>query len=223
MTEDTKLPGHGPSDDRDVPVDDQPAASSDDDSRGLVGSKDEALLALIAEHASRDAFAELFARYAGRVKAFLMRSGAAHDEAEEGAQEVMVTLWRRAGQFDPDKAAVSTWLFTIARNKRIDMLRRQRRPEPDATDPMFTPDPVKSAEVSVAGEVRDRRVRRALSTLSEDQLAVVRLAFFSGLSQSEIADRLGTPLGTVKSRLRLSFRRLRETLGDEFLMELHDT
>ncbi|MEL6578004.1 MAG: sigma-70 family RNA polymerase sigma factor, partial [Pseudomonadota bacterium] len=145
------------------------------------------------------------------------------DEAEEGAQEVMVTLWRRAGQFDSSKAAVSTWLFTIARNKRIDMLRRQRRPEPDANDPMFAPDPVESAEVSLAGEARDRRVRRALLALSEDQLAVVRLAFFSGLSQSEIAERLGTPLGTVKSRLRLSFRRLRETLGDEFQMELHDS
>ncbi|MEL6765540.1 MAG: sigma-70 family RNA polymerase sigma factor [Pseudomonadota bacterium] len=222
MTEDTKLPGHGSVDDGDTPADDQPAAA-----RGavpaLADATDEALLALIAERSSRDAFAELFGRYAGRVKAFLMRSGAAHDEAEEGAQEVMVTLWRRAGQFDASKAAVSTWLFTIARNKRIDMLRRQRRPEPDANDPMFAPDPVDSAEVSLAGEARDRRVRRALLALSEDQLAVVRLAFFSGLSQSEIAERLGTPLGTVKSRLRLSFRRLRETLGDEFQMELHDS
>ncbi|MEM7499267.1 MAG: sigma-70 family RNA polymerase sigma factor [Pseudomonadota bacterium] len=223
MTEDTKLPDHDPKGDAMARAAGSPAAAHDGTVASVGEATDQALLALIAETASREAFAELFERYAGRVKAFLMRSGAAHHEAEEGAQEVMVTLWRRAQQFDPEKAAVSTWLFTIARNKRIDMMRRQRRPEPDANDPLFAPDPAESAEVSFAGEARDRRVRRALTSLSEDQLAVVRLAFFAGLSQSEIADRLGTPLGTVKSRLRLSFRRLRETLGEEFQMELYDS
>ncbi|MEM6943503.1 MAG: sigma factor-like helix-turn-helix DNA-binding protein, partial [Pseudomonadota bacterium] len=100
--------------------------------------------------------------------------------------------------------------------------RRVRRPEPDMLDPVFEPDPVESAEVSFAGEARDLRVREALHDLSEDQLAVVRLAFFSGLSQSEIAERLDTPLGTVKSRMRLSFVRLRERLGEEFLAELRE-
>ncbi|MEO0819177.1 MAG: sigma-70 family RNA polymerase sigma factor [Pseudomonadota bacterium] len=183
---------------------------------------DERLIAAIAENGSRSAFVELFGRYAGRIKAFLLRSGAAHDEAEEGAQEVMVTLWRRACQFDPQKAGAATWIYTIARNKRIDMLRRARRPEPDPSDPLFNPGPEESAEIHFAGRERDIRVRRALTALSEDQRAVVRLAFFSGLSQSEIAERLETPLGTVKSRLRLSFQRLRDTLGEEFQMELLD-
>lgn len=189
---------------------------------GDEGPGDEELIARIAERQCRDAFAELFRRYAGRVKAFLIRAGSAHDEAEEGAQEVMVALWRRAGQYDPAKAGASTWIYTIARNKRIDMLRRQRRPEPDPADPLFAPEPEESAETGYSGRERDGRVRAALGALSEDQRAVVRLAFFGGLSQSEIAERLETPLGTVKSRLRLSFRRLRDTLGDEFLYELRE-
>lgn len=188
----------------------------------LTTMTDEALVAQIAEVSSRDAFCVLFDRYAGRVKAFLIRAGATHEEAEEAAQEVMVTLWRRAQQFDAARAGVTTWIFTIARNKRIDMLRRARRPEPDPADPMFAQGPVAGPEDGLAGTQRDHLVRRALSALSEEQLTVVRLSFFAGLSQSEIAERLGTPLGTVKSRLRLSFQRLRERLGEDFQRELLD-
>jgi len=183
---------------------------------------DEALLDAIAGARSRDAFAELFRRYAGRVKAFLLRSGASHDEAEEGAQEVMITLWRRAETFDAARAGAATWIFTIARNKRIDMMRRARRPAPDPEDPQFRPDDEAGAETRLSGRERDARVRAALAGLSADQLAVVRLAFFAGLSHAEIAERLETPLGTVKSRLRLSFRRLRDELGDSFAEELRD-
>ncbi|MEL6336058.1 MAG: sigma-70 family RNA polymerase sigma factor [Pseudomonadota bacterium] len=183
---------------------------------------DEMLLAMIAEQRSREAFCTLFDRYAGRIKGFLIRGGASHAEAEEAAQEVMVTLWHRAEQFDPNRAAATTWIFTIARNKRIDMLRRANRPEPDPNDPMFAPDPVVTAEDAWAGEQRDTLVRRALDSLNEDQLTVVRLAFFAGLTQSEIAARIDAPLGTVKSRLRLSFQRLRQQLGEDFQRELLD-
>lgn len=181
---------------------------------------DETLLAAIARDRDREAFAELFRAYAGRIKAFLMRTGTAADEADEAVQEVMVTLWRRAETFDPQKAAAQSWIFAIARNKRIDLIRRARRPEPDPEDPMFRPDPEESAETRVAGADRDRAVREALADLSEDQLTVVRLAFFAGLSHSEIAERLDAPLGTVKSRLRLAFRRLRAALGEDFGAEL---
>ncbi|MDT8344694.1 MAG: sigma-70 family RNA polymerase sigma factor [Thermohalobaculum sp.] len=190
--------------------------------RGLGAASDEALLGAIAADASRAAFAELFRRYAGRIKAFLIRSGASHDAAEDSAQEVMVTLWRRAATFDPARAGAATWIFTIARNKRIDMVRSQRRPAPDPHDPQFRPDDAPGTEASHAGRERDARVRRALGQLSEDQLTVVRLAFFAGLSHAEIAERLATPLGTVKSRLRLSFRRLRDELGESFAEELRD-
>lgn len=181
---------------------------------------DEALLADIAGARDRMAFAELFRRYAGRVKAVLIRAGSSPDQAEEAAQEVMVTLWRRAETFDPAKAAARSWIYAIARNRRIDLIRRASRPEPDPEDPLFRPDPEATPEQALAGADRDARVREALSRLSEDQLEVVRLAFFAGLSHSEIAQRLDAPLGTVKSRLRLSFQRLRDELGPEFAGEL---
>lgn len=170
----------------------------------------------------RDAFAALFARYAVRVKAFLISGGAAHDQADEAAQEVMITVWRRAELYDPAKAAVSTWIFTVARNRRIDMIRRARRPAPDPEDPLFQPAPEPDPADSAANADRDARVRAAIMGLGDDQREAVRLAFFAGLTQTEIAERLGAPLGTVKSRLRLAFARLRAALGEEFSQELLD-
>lgn len=202
--------------------DDARASRATEVSERQEGARDEDLLAAIARTRSREAFTELFRRYAGRVKAFLLRSGLAHVEAEEGAQEVMVTLWRRAETFDAERASAATWIFVIARNKRVDMLRRARRPEPDPDDPLFRPAEEGGLEAALSGRERDARVRAALTLLTEDQLAVVRLAFFTGLSHAEIAERLETPLGTVKSRLRLSFQRLRGELGDAFAEELND-
>ncbi|MGG7567363.1 sigma-70 family RNA polymerase sigma factor [Rhodovulum sp. DZ06] len=190
-------------------------------SRAADAAADAALLARIAG-GDRAAFADLFGRYAGRVKSFLIAGGAAPDQADEVAQEVMVTVWRRAALYDPAKAAPSTWIFTIARNRRIDMIRRARRPAPDPEDPLFQPEAEPDPEESAAASARDARVREALSELSEDQRETVRLAFFAGLTQTEIAEQIGAPLGTVKSRLRLAFRKLRDALGDEFSEELRD-
>lgn len=181
---------------------------------------DEALIARVAEAGDRVAFGELFRRYSGKIRGFLAKGGASIPEAEEATQEVFVTIWRKAALFDPAKAGASTWIYTIARNKRIDMIRRTRRAEPDPQDPSFLPDPVQSSEATVSGTERDLRVRAAILALPEDQLRVIRLAFFNGLSHSEIAAELGVPLGTVKSRLRLSFARLRGDLGVEFSDEL---
>lgn len=197
-----------------------PASRMDDDA--LTELSDEALLRRVAEQNDRAAFSQLFQRYAGRIKAFLIRAGAHREEAEEGAQEVFVALWRRAETFDPTKAGATTWIYTIARNKRIDMLRRARRAEPDISDPLFVPDDIESSETLVAGVDRDARVRAAILALPDDQRAVIRLAFFAGLSHAEIAQQLEAPLGTVKSRLRLSFARLRDELGSEFSLELMD-
>ncbi|MEM9045767.1 MAG: sigma-70 family RNA polymerase sigma factor [Pseudomonadota bacterium] len=200
---------------------DQPS-SDQSDAPAPDGLTDEDLLRLVADDRDRDAFSELFQRYAGRIKAFLIRAGANREEAEEAAQEVFVTLWRRAETFDPEKAGATTWIYTIARNKRIDMVRRGKRPEPDAADPVFAPDDIESSETLVAGVDRDARVRAAIMALPDDQRVVIRLAFFAGLSHAEIAHRLEAPLGTVKSRLRLSFARLRDELGSEFALELMD-
>lgn len=181
---------------------------------------DEALIHAISAKRDKSAFAELFTRYSGRIKALLIRSGAAPDQAEDAAQEVMVTLWRRAETFDPAKAGAATWIFTIARNKRIDMIRRTKRPEPDPEDPVLVPEAADSAEAMLAGADRDSRIREALACLPADQQSVIRLAFFHGCSHGEIATRLELPLGTVKSRLRLSFARMRSELGLDFADEL---
>ena len=186
------------------------------------GDSDEALLAAVATARDRAAFVTLFERYAGRVKGFLLRAGTGAGLADEVTQEVMVAVWRRAGTFDPAKASAATWIFTIARNRRIDLLRRAARGEADGTDPLVDPEPAASAETGLAGAERDARVRDVVADLSEAQREVVHLAFFSGLSQSEIADRLVLALGTVKSRLRLAFSRLRRDLGDRFIEELRD-
>lgn len=186
------------------------------------GAEDIALMLRIAQYRDRGAFAALFERYAGRVKAFLMSGGAGHDQADEAAQDVMITVWRRAELYDPAKAAVSTWIFAVARNRRIDMIRRARRATPDPEDPLFQPEPEPDPAASAALADRDARVRLAIAALGPEQREVVRLAFFAGLTQTEIAERSGTPLGTVKSRLRLAFARLRAALGDDFSQELLD-
>jgi RNA polymerase sigma-70 factor (ECF subfamily) len=163
----------------------------------------------------RSAFVELFGRYAGRIKGFLMRAGASEADAEEVVQEVMVAIWRRAATFDPELAAPSTWIFTIARNRRIDLVRKARRPEPDPRDPLFQPDPEPQGVDRLSAAEREKRVRAGLATLAPEQRRVMAAAFYDGLSHGEIAARLDLPLGTVKSRIRLAFRHLRAEVGEE--------
>jgi RNA polymerase sigma-70 factor (ECF subfamily) len=181
---------------------------------------DEDLLARVAAR-DRAAFAALFDRYAGKVKGFLIRSGFPASEADEAAQEVMLSVWRRADSYDPARAGGATWIYAIARNRRVDMLRR-RRPEPDPEDPLFAPEPEPQPEATAAAQDRDRAVRAALAALAEDQREALRLAFYDGLSHAEIAAILDAPLGTVKSRIRLAMGRLRAALGYAFAEELLD-
>ena len=120
----------------------------------------------------------------------------------------MATIWRKAEQFDPGKASASTWIFTIARNKRIDRIRRERRPEPDPNDPSFAPSPTVPPDREVSALQDAVAVRHALGELSDEQREVVMLSFYEDASHSVIADRLKLPLGTVKSRLRLALKKL---------------
>ena len=169
-----------------------------------------ALIARIATDADRSAFVELFHHFAPRVKSYGRRLGASDTAAEELAQETLLAVWRKAGQFDPARASASTWIFTIARNLRIDALRRER-PAPPADDDA---DPSPPADVLISGSQQDGRVRQALGSLPPEQLEVIRLSFFSDAPHSAIAESLGLPLGTVKSRLRLAMTRLRALLED---------
>jgi RNA polymerase sigma-70 factor (ECF subfamily) len=164
----------------------------------------------IREAQDKKAFAELFGYFAPRVKAFLMKSGASHDVAEECAQDVMATLWNKANLFDPAKASVSTWIFTIARNRRIDMLRKQRRPEPE--DLIWGPESEPDQEDVLALQQDTEKLGRALAALPLKQRSLVEQAYFGDLSHSEIAEQTGLPLGTIKSRIRLALERLRHEM-----------
>jgi len=164
----------------------------------------------IRDTEDQTAFAEVFAHFAPRVKAFLMKSGAAHDVAEECAQDVMATLWHKAHMFDPTKASVSTWIFTIARNRRIDWLRKQRRPEPEELT--WGPEPEPEQADALALQQETDQLGAALAALPEKQRLLIRQAYFGELSHSEIAEQTGLPLGTIKSRIRLALERLRHNM-----------
>ena len=173
-----------------------------------------ALLRAVAEDRDRKAFKELYAHFSPRLKAYVLRQGTEPQIAEEVVQEAMVKVWRKAGQFDPAKAAASTWIFSIARNMRIDLLRRNYRPEPDRNDPSFMPDPEPQAFDTVSLGEDSRRLRQLMETLSLEQRKVLQLAFYEDKPHSEVATELNLPLGTVKSRIRLALQRLRTEIGD---------
>ena len=158
----------------------------------------------------QSAFAELFAHFAPRVKAFLMKSGANDTLAEEIAQEVMATLWHKAHMFDPSRASVATWIFTIARNRKIDAFRKQRRPEPE--DLTWGPEAEPDQEDVLALQQETDKLAQALSELPEKQRELIERAYYGDLSHSEIADETGLPLGTIKSRIRLALERLRHAM-----------
>ncbi len=169
-------------------------------------------MAAISAERSKAAFAELFDFYAPRIKSYMLRLGASDSEAEELAQDVLVTVWQKAGLYDRKQASVSTWMFRIARNRRIDVQRRQRRPELTADDPMLRPPEIEQPDATLARGQMEVLVRSQLVKLPADQLLLLQAAFYDGLSHSEIARAFNLPLGTVKSRIRLAFLRLRGEL-----------
>lgn len=173
----------------------------------------------VAHDRDRQAFTELFDFFAPRINAYLRRLGMQPGEAEDLAQEVMVVLWNKAHLFDPAKSSLSTWLFRVARNRRIDLARRVKTGQLDPDEPMLHPEPVEPPDKTMDGETRDARVREAMADLPAEQVELVRMAFFLGLSHSQIAEETGLPLGTVKSRIRLAFGRLRHALERDTLVD----
>jgi RNA polymerase sigma-70 factor (ECF subfamily) len=176
----------------------------------------EADLLAVAERRDRAAFARLFAFYAPRVKAYLRRLGTEDAAVEDLVQEVMLTMWRRAHLFAPGRGTLSTWVFTIARNKRVDARRRERYAafEPEAATALLDePDPTPAADGLLASREMSELVARALERLPEDQAEVVRIFYYDEKPHSVIAAELGLPFGTVKSRLRLALGKLRTMLG----------
>ncbi|MBL0372116.1 sigma-70 family RNA polymerase sigma factor [Rhizobium sp. KVB221] len=174
------------------------------------------LLLLVAERRDKQAFASLFRFYAPRLKSFLVKQGFNDIECEDLIQETMLNLWRKAESFDPGKAGVSTWIFTIARNSGIDRRRRTARmvsrPVEEEND---EPDPDPSAEDVIIIRQNEAAIREALGRLPVEQAAVIRMSYFGDNPQAEIARLLGIPLGTVKSRVRLALHRLRQIMENE--------
>ena len=167
---------------------------------------------LIEFQKSQDAqrFSDLFGHFAPRIKAFLMKSGASASLAEETTQEAMATVWQKAHLFNPTLASASTWIFTIVRNKQIDAIRKQKRPEPEELE--WGNDAPPSSEDIVAVSQEQTLLRRCLAQLPENQRLMIEQSYFGDLSHYEIAEATGLPLGTIKSRIRLGLERLRYEL-----------
>ena len=171
------------------------------------------MIVAVAQTRDREAFARLFQHFAPRLKAWLIKSGAADAAAEEFAQEAMLTVWRKAELFDARMAHAATWIFTIARNRRLDALRKDARVPPvELMPPTIDPDRPDSL---LEGRQDATRIREAMTSLTPEQAQVVHMAFFLDHPHSAIAERLSLPLGTVKSRIRKAMLKLRVILEQE--------
>ncbi len=176
------------------------------------------MICAVAENEDKDAFIALFEHFAPRIKSFLMKGGASPELADELAQETMLTIWNKAGSYNPQQAAASTWIFTIARNKRIDAIRKSKRHDIDATDPMILADESSPSPRQSALQTEETKIlAQAMETLPEEQAELVKKSFFEDKSHAEIAAETGIPLGTVKSRIRLALERLR---GDDKIQDI---
>lgn len=185
-----------------------------DDDGAVIGQDPGRWITAIAARQDRAAFAALFSFYAPRIKAMLMRSGATADLAEDIAQETLVTVWRKAAYYDPARASASAWVYTVARNLRIDRLRRDKLAKVYASEASIEPQETERPDDPLNAAERTERVRAALSELPAEQARVLQLSFFEDRPHGDIAALLDLPLGTVKSRLRLAMTRLRKLLGD---------
>ncbi len=163
------------------------------------------LLAQFAETRDKADYVQLFRHFAPKVKAYIVRLGLTEATADELMQETMLAVWNKAHLYNPAKAAASTWIFTLARNQSIDWMRRQKYPEYELEDWHVGEDEGDAGEQSVLAD----RMADAIKTLPENQAQVIHMSFFEGRSHQEIADRIGIPLGSVKSRLRLAADKLK--------------
>ncbi len=172
-------------------------------------------LAAVALRQDREAFVKLFGWFAPRVKRYMQRQGADPAFAEDLAQETLVQVWRKAGQYDRAKAAPSAWVFTVARNLRIDRLRRQRVFEVELTDETDAEDENRDGHQRALDRLDAGRLAALVAALPSEQAQVIRLGYFEGLSHGDMCKALDLPLGTIKSRLRLALTKLRGAMGVE--------
>lgn len=173
-----------------------------------------AWLVSIGKNADLEAFEDLFRHFGPKIRAYMLKRSADRQLSEELMQETMMTVWNKANQFDPARGSASSWIFTIARNVRVDAYRKSNRPAFDPNDPAFVPDEITPADVTMEMDQEAERLREAMAQLPPEQVELLKLSFYEEASHSTIAEKLNLPLGTVKSRIRLAFSKLRETLGE---------
>ncbi|MCW5687215.1 MAG: sigma-70 family RNA polymerase sigma factor [Pseudolabrys sp.] len=172
------------------------------------------LIVAVARHRDRAAFSALFDHFAPRIKAYLLRAGTDPALADELAQEALLAVWRKAETFDGARATAATWIFTIARNLRTDRFRKEWRDVPAGDDLPDTIDETAAPDETLSDAERGERIRQALRQLPPEQIKVIELSFFEDQPHAEIAQTLGIPLGTVKSRIRIAMAKLRDIVGD---------
>src|SRR5688572_5263016 len=181
-------------------------------SRDLAHLSDEALVALVSR-SDESALAELYDRIGGIAYGLAYRIVRDESLAEDAVQDAFLGVWRGAGSFLPERAKASTWILTLVHRRAVDLVRREqrRRTEPfeDAPEPLEG-----SAEEAASLRFERRRVQAALAALPVEQREAIELAYYGGLTQSELAERLGQPLGTIKSRMFSGLSRLRELLAE---------
>lgn len=182
--------------------------------QGVDALESNRLLTAVAEHRDVDAFEMLYNQFMPKIRAYMSKIGGKGVSADELAQEAMFKVWSKAKLFDPDRGHASTWIFTIARNVRIDALRRGPRPDFDPNDPAFLPDEEQSADAAIEHQQEGERLRAAMALLRPDEVKALRLSFFEDMTHPEIAATLGIPIGTVKSRIRNACLKLRALLNN---------
>lgn len=179
------------------------------------GARLSRLLVAIGRERDQEAFKLIFEFFAPRIRTFIGRRGADRSGIEDVVQETFVNIWRKAHLYDADKASATTWVYTVARNARIDLLRKNAHPAVDLSDPALVADPVATPHQEMLHVEESARLERALAVLPPEQTEVLRLAFFADMPHGEVAEKLQLPLGTVKSRIRLALRRIRLEFGEE--------
>lgn len=173
------------------------------------------LMAAVAKSRDVEAFEAVYSHFSPRVRSYMVRLTKGNRVlAEELTQETMMKVWHKAALFDPSKAQASTWIFTIARNRMIDAMRRGARAEFDVNDPAFVPDQIEAADAAIERRQDAQRLQQAMMTLKGKYIEVLRMSFFDGLTHPIIAQKLDLPLGTVKSRIRLACEKLRMALQE---------
>jgi RNA polymerase sigma factor (sigma-70 family) len=173
----------------------------------------EKLMVAISVQKDIHAYEIIFRHFAPRVRSYMAKLAADSQLAEELMQETMIAVWNKADRYDRSKGSLSTWIFTIARNLRIDAVRKEKRPEFDPDDPVFVPDAEPSADNVLVAQQTAEHLKTALAGLPQEQAKLLEMSFFEDATHSVIAQKLNIPLGTVKSRMRLAFAKLRLALG----------